>query len=236
MQAIDLWKLSAEYSVIHAALIIAGHHPEDSEERPEYELVRAKKGYLAAKTALCNAVRSGGITPIALKYEQTEYSDLDSLDVQRTIISVDELRRFVRSRGMLCDFFERANQRPEFVAPGSKYFSKKLYAANRAWSAVTEEPERLIGKSPKQAVEKWLIEHAEELGLLRRDGQPNQTGIEEICKVVNWKPEGGATATPSNNQLALGELVAVPDLVRLPNPPSRERLDFSADFDDEIPF
>lgn len=236
MQALDFWKLCSEYSLIHAALIISGHDPEDAEHQQEHDLIRQKPGYLPVRTALLNAVRSGALTPLTLIFEPSEYSDREAVDVHRTIVTVDELDRFVRSRGMVCDYFDRDIPRPDFVARGSPNFSKKLYAANRAWFAVTQEPARLIGKSPKQALEKWLLENAEELGLLNRNGQPNQTGIEEICKVANWKPEGGATATPSNVQSAF-QTVEPRALVRLPGPSSREepRIAFD-DFDDEIPF
>ncbi|MND07504.1 hypothetical protein D3C83_295210 [compost metagenome] len=53
------------------------------------------------------------------------------------------------------------------------------------------------GKSPKQALEKWLREHALEFGLTTEDGSPNGTGIEEAAKVANWQPGGGAPKTPS---------------------------------------
>ena len=52
------------------------------------------------------------------------------------------------------------------------------------------------GKTPKQALLKWLGEHAAEFELAGEDGKPNESGIEEIAKVANWKPEGGAPKTP----------------------------------------
>ncbi len=74
-------------------------------------------------------------------------------------------------------------------------FPKKLAAAIRAFDEVTNNPDLLKGKSPKQALEKWLLGHAEECGLIKPDGKPNKEGIEQICKVANWKPKGGATPT-----------------------------------------
>jgi hypothetical protein len=50
-------------------------------------------------------------------------------------------------------------------------------------------------KSPKQALAKWLREHATDFGMIDDDGKPNETGIEEVSKVANWQPTGGAPKT-----------------------------------------
>ena len=66
---------------------------------------------------------------------------------------------------------------------------------------------------------------------MNRDGAPNKGGIEEICKVANWKPEGGATPTPTSVQ---AEIVASP----APRP-SRDGYEYQPrdfELDDEIPF
>jgi len=67
----------------------------------------------------------------------------------------------------------------------------------RAWNEVTSDPAASNGKCPKKALEIWLRKHANEYGLTNKDGNPNQQGIEEICKVANWRLSGGATPTPS---------------------------------------
>jgi hypothetical protein len=54
----------------------------------------------------------------------------------------------------------------------------------------------LKGKHPKQALVKWLREHAAELQLADDEGIPNETGIDEAAKVANWQPTGGAPKTP----------------------------------------
>ena len=68
-------------------------------------------------------------------------------------------------------------------------------AAVLAWRA-TENESAIGGKSPKQALMKWLREHAADFGLTDEDGKPNETGIEEAAKVANWQPMGGAPKTP----------------------------------------
>lgn len=63
----------------------------------------------------------------------------------------------------------------------------------RAWQAITDP-----GKvSPKQALTKWLRENAAEFGLSDDEGKSNETGIEEVAKVDNWKPGGGSPKTPT---------------------------------------
>ena len=61
----------------------------------------------------------------------------------------------------------------------------------RAWNEVTADPTALNGKTPKRALEVWLRKHANEYGLTGKDGNPNELGIEEVCKVANWKLGGG---------------------------------------------
>jgi len=82
----------------------------------------------------------------------------------------------------------------------SPYYAPKLAAANDAWKAVTSDKTWLRGRSPKKAIELWLKENAARYGLLNKDGTPNATGIEEIAKVANWKPAGGAPTTPKDRR------------------------------------
>lgn len=81
------------------------------------------------------------------------------------------------------DFLDLLNQR----------YAPKLAAAVKAWQAVTDTGKR----SPKQALDKWLREHATEFGLTNEDGKPIENAIEECSKVANWNTKGGATKTPT---------------------------------------
>jgi hypothetical protein len=92
-----------------------------------------------------------------------------------------------------------ATKAPEHEAPTAQClnpnhlnYSPKLAAAIAAWKALTADPSLAGKRHPKTAAAAWLGEHASRLGLLKTDGTPNAQGIEEISKVVNWKPEGGA--------------------------------------------
>lgn len=54
----------------------------------------------------------------------------------------------------------------------------------------------IAGKSVKECVRKYLTEHAAELGLIMKDGRINKSAIEEIARICNWLPKGGALKTP----------------------------------------
>jgi hypothetical protein len=230
VEKLDYWRLCTDFTVVQAALIACGIAPEDMQWRVEQTTEsQCPPGYIAIRTALVNALYSGKLKPSKTTFtydhegEQTPYYDVGS-----TTIAVEEIDRFLKGAGVICDFFDR----PRLVdqsgtAPGMPV---KLNAALRAWAAVSSDPARLRGKSPKQALEQWLLENAEDLGLLGPTGEPNRTGIEEICKVANWKPNGGAPPTPTSAPVA--SRVAQPAMIRLPLP----RETFSADLDDEIPF
>ena len=73
------------------------------------------------------------------------------------------------------------------------YEAVKLAASVKAWQAITNAGKR----SPKQALDKWLREHAAEFGLTSEDGSPIENAIQECSKVANWNTKGGATKTPT---------------------------------------
>ena len=76
-----------------------------------------------------------------------------------------------------------------YLDPGHPCRAPKLTAAVEAWLAVSSQP-LPRNKTPKQALEAWLRENADRLGLLKDDGTHNEQGIGEIAKVANWSPKG----------------------------------------------
>jgi len=236
MEGIDYWRISDYYSVVQAAILVCGYDPEDLQYEVEHNLKRRPAGYIAIRTAISNAVRAGRLETEVVEYERDDFNQDPTLDIHKTLIAVGDLDTFLRARGIFCEIFDRSGSEVAGqLRPDHPQFPLKLDAAIKAWTAVTSDPSSLRGKSPKQALAKWLSEHAKELDLLNKDGKPNTTGIEEICKVANWKPNGGATPTPSPQALT-----QQPALKQLLAPASRTRTspseDFSADLDDEIPF
>ena len=85
---------------------------------------------------------------------------------------------------------------PDYLNPKlPKGYAPKLAAAVNAWLAVQAMPDTK-GKSVKEALKKWLRENAATYGLTDDDGKANETGIDEVSKVANWEPKGGAPKTP----------------------------------------
>jgi len=115
-------------------------------------------------------------------------------DWSLSTIAREDLIDWLRRRGVSSGFFFPAGtDAPDYLDPGNPRYASKLAAAVRAWQAVTDSG----GASPKQALVKWLREHAAEFGLTDDEGKQNETGIDEVAKVANWQPGGGAPKTPS---------------------------------------
>lgn len=114
-------------------------------------------------------------------------------DWGRTTVKLEDLKAWLASRGFTGGFFfPESTDAPDYLNPSNPRYSHKLAAAVRAWQAVTDPG----GKSPKQALMKWLREHAAEFGMVKDDGNPYETAVEEVGKVANWDTVGGAPKTP----------------------------------------
>ena len=122
--------------------------------------------------------------------------EVDSPDWRKITVSVNDIRDWLARRGIRSGFFfSTAADRPEYLDPNHPRYAPKLAASVHAWLATGDE-DAISGKSPKQALVKWLRENAATYRLSDEDGKPNETGIEECAKVANWKEKGGAPKTP----------------------------------------
>ena len=134
--------------------------------------------------------------------QQTEYDIngnglgfLDgTVDLYRSMVNVESLKQWLGLKGFTTGFFfPEVIATMDFLDPLNQRYAPKLAASVKAWQAVTDAGKR----SPKQALDKWLREHAAEFGLTNEDGKPIENAIEECSKVANWNPKGGATKTPT---------------------------------------
>jgi hypothetical protein len=204
MDGPDYWRLCDELSVIQAALLIASVDPSSENANVEQRQIHERPtGYEAAKTAISNALRRGTIkgqlTP-EFEYDiNGNVRDIieNSIDLSNSRVEVKSLRSWLADRGFRTGFFfPDATAAPDYLDPNHPRYASRLAAAVHSWSAMGEESE-IRGKSPKQALMKWLREHAAQYGLADNEGKPNETAIGEIAKVANWQPSGGAPKTPS---------------------------------------
>lgn len=237
MDSFDYWRLCDELSVIQAALLIVGEDAADADHVEEFSSVQLPHGYVAARTALVNAIISGRL-PATIRYAarqrgwvelpwasnspryerepamegevatealKTLSSDLElpveviyseEPDWHRTTILVDDLRAWLSSRGFRHGFFfPNATDTPDYLDPCHPRYAPKLAAAVKAWIATGDE--RLTrGKTPKQALQRWLREHAAEFGMTDDEGKPTEAGVEEVSKVANWQMTGGGLPGP----------------------------------------
>jgi len=115
-------------------------------------------------------------------------------DWSMTTVSRDDLVIWLASRGVRTGFFfpeAKPSEEPDFLDPKDPRYTRKLAAAVRAWQAVTDPGK----KTPKQALEKWLREHAAEFELTDDDGNPVSSAMTECSTVANWGTGGGAPKT-----------------------------------------
>jgi hypothetical protein len=194
MEGLDYWRLCDELSVVQAALLIVGEDPGTHDVIDQQGAANKPEGYAAAKAALVNA-----ISRKRLRANIVEYEDVAEPSWHQTTVLVEDLRVWLRSRGINMGFFFPEQQTdPDYLSQFHDNYSPKLAAAIEAWKAVSGDDQLRRGKSVKQAMIIWLRQHANEFGLTKEDGNPNEQGIEEVAKIANWDTKGGSPKTPSN--------------------------------------
>ncbi len=235
MHALDYWTTANALNVYQLSLLMAFYDPSDFEQNYAGNWSKSAKSATTVHiVAIKNAVISGIIMPSVQILH-----DSGGIDWGDTLISVSDFREWLTSRGITGTLFHhRISSVEDFTTPSGPFYAPKLAAAVDAWKAVTADPTRWRGKSPKKALEAWLRENATTYGLVNKDGTPNTTGIEEVAKVANWKPTGGAPATPAaatlpqvQPELSLGFGKTPPQVPE--KPPHSSQI---ADLDDDFPF
>ena len=184
-------------------------------ELSNYEPWNLPTGFLAARSALESAVAAGAVQATIRRVANVDDGPAQAIhdvpiDWLATRIEVASLKRWLLGRGFTHGFFFPAGvPRAEYLDQDHPSYAPKLAAAVRAWEALRADPALLKGRSPKQALIKWLNQHASGLELTGDDGTPLTKAVESIATVANWSMTGGAPKTPS------------PDLTKItePDPP-----------------
>jgi hypothetical protein len=238
MDRIERWKLADELNVYQISLLIVGYDPSEFEEDRHSDWPKEVKIEISPfLNAIKNAARSKKFLFKEIEYQSYNESEINW---NESLINIDSFCDWLRSRNFVVGFFLSAKENDRLSNISGEFYAPKLAGAVRAWNEVTGSPEALNGKTPKKALEIWLRKHANEYGLTNKDGNPNEPGIEEICKVANWKPGGGASPTPSVAALPPEGSAAEGRKVRSrPRTPSTRKAlpaRLSDQLDDEIPF
>lgn len=233
MESLNRWKLLDELNVFQISLLLAGRDPAPLERVPysewSDEIVDAVAPYL---TSLKSAIQTGRLDTL---FQPWTY-DNEDIDWTRTLVDVWTLRVWLGKKGMHDTFFDLPpldfGLTLDLDDASSPFYSPKFAAAAAARNAVAGDPARRRGKSPKQAITVWLTENAEKYGLLNPDGSMNKQGIEDVAKVANWQPSGGAPKTPTASSEPSSPSLQTPGRVL-----TEPVVGFGKDgLDDDIPF
>ncbi|MCS6810071.1 MAG: hypothetical protein NZ694_02230 [Tepidimonas sp.] len=198
----DYWRLPNELTVRQAALLIVGVDPasKTGSNCEVWAVHERPRGYEAAKHGICAALRSGRIKGVHVPLFERDINGREcgeiegTTDIDRSSVDRDSLVEWLSSRGIRTGFFFPATTgTPDYMDPKHPRYAPKLAAAVSAWQATTDP----AGRSPRQALEKWLREHAAQFGLTDDEGNPINQAMEECAKVANWELGGGAPKTPS---------------------------------------
>lgn len=206
-----LWHLPESLSLQEAVALTAGYDPSDIEKyRYDSDFNDKFPDYYPVHKAISNAIRSSVLKAVIVYLDIQVYSEFYEedelpyaaceLNDEKTTVTVADLRNWLELRGLKSGFFSpQVAETPDYLDPSHSCYAPKLAGAIRAWQAVVSDSRyQKNGKSVKANIENWLIAHASEFKLLKKDGELNRTAIvEQISKIVNWDDHGGAPTTPT---------------------------------------
>jgi hypothetical protein len=200
---LEIWRLCRHYTVVQAALLVAGYDPAMAAQAERLPVEERPAGYEAAKHALEQALKKDpDMGRIAYLEKNKPYPGFyDPLDLETSTILASNLQNWLSKHGFKSAFFSDADNknvsdgRPDYLDPDHPRYAPKLAAAVLAWRAC-DDCAATNGKSAKQAIMLWLRQNAAQFGLVDERGKFNVEGIEQAAKVANWQLTGGAPKTP----------------------------------------
>ena len=185
MDDLDHWNVCKEFSIVQAALIIAGLDPASFQYTIEdMSIFTRPEAYEAAKAALVNSVESTNLS--ANIHRRGRSGDID---LYKTTILGKDLRAFLLDRKKVIES-NKESDRQSYLDPDHPHYAPKLAAVVSAWLEVEGDPE-LERLSPKQVLTRWLRNNAQNFELTNAEGDPIESSIEECARVANWKPGKG---------------------------------------------
>lgn len=114
-------------------------------------------------------------------------------DWDATMVEVESLRQWLRSKGAVDGFFVSSIQDAggdAFNDVGHEHFSAELALAVTAWRALAGQ--QRFPRGPKAAIEAWIDAHPE---AWQGDSDLSGSARERIVTLINWRKGGGAPAS-----------------------------------------
>lgn len=240
-----MWKIQDVVTIQEAVLLAFGVVPEGDYATLLTYRHKAEwpKGMFPLARMLANALESKIIegTPIYHgEYQDAGYFS-NRLDIDAALVSITSVQRLFNKKNILDQFF---NDTPvanaEYLDVEHACYAPKLHAAVNAWQAIAIDSEGKNTKTPKQNIEIWLRKNAQKFDLAKDDGTLNEHAIEQIAKIINWRPEGGVVKTPSGKNTVPKLTTKKTEIgvthIEKANLSTPKKEPVEAPFDDEIPF
>ncbi|WP_156929532.1 hypothetical protein [Paracoccus sp. J55] len=153
-------------------------------------------------------------------------------DWEETYVEAEELKRWLKARGVFPPFFFPQGDENGIMNADNPRYSAKLACALAAWKEVAA-PRK--GRSVKQSLKDWVISNGVRFGL-GEDGVVSDTAAEEIAKIANWNPKGGATPTTSGDVSESANRVVFPKHPQNYTTVYSDRTEDQAFMDEDVPF
>lgn len=203
---LEIWRLCEQYTVVQAALLIAGHDPATARQVEQLQPEERPPGYEAAKNALAQQLDRdtwfGRVVELDEAHNYRNGSTYTEVNVEKSIVWRHRIKSWLYDQGIQSGFFfpnkisEPNASVPGYLNPDHPRYAPKLAAAVRAWKAYGDGSTKVDGKSPKQVLVEWLEQNAAQFALADQQGKLNNEGIQDVAKVANWQTKGGAPKTP----------------------------------------
>lgn len=200
MNQFEYWKLCERLNIVQAALLMCDCDPSDYQDYIEI----AKKefqppGYYPCKSALIAALESGVVQGDIVNevFGVDEASPIEDVNLLKSYVVLESLTLWLKSKSFQnAFFFPDLRLSNDFENSDHECFAPKLAAAVAAWTHASNNS--FASGTPKQKIAAWVRKNAHKYKLTDGNGKPNETAINEIAKVANWRPQGGAPKTPGN--------------------------------------
>ncbi|WP_380054114.1 hypothetical protein ACFE33_12885 [Falsihalocynthiibacter sp. SS001] len=118
-------------------------------------------------------------------------------DWSETKLAVDDVKDWYASRGLYPEFFFWKGLKEGFRDANNPRYSAKLATAVAAWETVKKAGKN---KSVKQSLLDWVVGNGVQFGLGNNESVVTPTVAEEVAKIANWHPGGGATKTATGDE------------------------------------